>query len=108
MGVFEAHHESCLTQRPRCHDHGGWLEEEIEVLGLAIDTRVFVDSVGPGNDILDTDRIERIQRALVDFPLGLRDPEVPVRERLAFFRGESTRPPALQVWHQSHPWPSKR
>src|SRR5690606_3617277 len=64
------------------------LDEQVEVLRLAVDSGILVDCVGTGHDEGDTAPVERADCPLVLLALHLGDPEVTVGDRLPFFAGE--------------------
>ena len=73
------------------------LEEQIEVLGLAVDAGVLVDRVRAGDDVRDAGGVERLEGTPVDEAFVLRDPEIAVRERLPLLRRQASAM-AVQVW----------
>jgi hypothetical protein len=77
MRVFEPRDESRGTQSLCGCDDRGWLEEEIEILRLAIDAGVFVDRIGARDNEAQVCRGNRLERAPVDFPFLLGNQKSP-------------------------------
>ena len=98
MQVLEPHDEAGVVQRLRSWQDRGGLDEEIEILGLAIDAGVLVDRVGAGDDEWDACRVERLERAAIDFALLFRDPEVAVGQRLSLFGRQAPSDGDLSGW----------
>ena len=97
--VLEPRDEPGRAQRARGRDDRCRLEEQIEVLGLAVDAGVLVDGVGAGDDVGHARGVERLERALVDLALLLGDPEIAVGQGLSLFRGQPPRPAPSQIRH---------
>ena len=90
--ILEPCHEASVAQRAAGVDDRCRLEEEVEVLRLAIDARVLVDGVRAGHDVRHARRVQGFERTPVDLALLIGDPEIAVRHGLAFFRGEPPGP----------------
>src|SRR5690606_1257679 len=89
--VLETRDESCVAERARRRDDLRRLEEQVEVLRLAINASVFVNRVRTRDDVADAGGIERTEGTAIDLALVVGDPEITVRERLAFFGCQASR-----------------
>ena len=97
--ILEPRDEPGRPKRAGGRDDRRWLEEQIEVLGLAIDAGVLVDGVGARDDIRHARGVDGVERPLVDLPLFLGDPEIPVGQRFSLLRGQPPRPAPSQIRH---------
>ena len=96
--VFEPRDESRGTQGLCGCDDRGWLEEEIEILGLAIDAGVLVDRIGARDNEAQVCRVDRLERAPVDLPFLLGNPEISMGQGFPFL-GRQARRASSQVGH---------
>src|SRR5688572_11602 len=78
--LLEVHAEARLLERARRGNHLAWLEEEIEILGLAIYSSVLVDRVHAADDERYARPVQRLQRVPVNLALLLWNPEFAVRD----------------------------
>src|SRR5204863_9517592 len=103
--VLEPGHEPGLAQRAGGRHDRLRLEEQIEVLGLAVDPGVLVDRVGAGDDVRDAPGVQGFERLAVDSAFLVGDPEIAMCDRLALLRRELPRATSLGSGHAVGIWP---
>ena len=77
-----------FPQDPRGRDYLLRFDEDVEILGFAINAGVLVYRIGPADYVADPACVERRQSPLVFFSLFLRNPEIPVGDRPSLLPGQ--------------------
>ena len=99
MQILETHDEAGFVQGMRRGEHRRRLDEQIEILGLPVNAGVFVNGVRARDHERDLRGVEGLQRAAIDFAFLVGYPEVPVGQRLSFFRRQTSGTPTPEAWH---------